>query len=104
MIFFTKVIVNTRQEFEKYIVCNDDVYPAIDFSKHSLLLVGFGFGSGKYALFKNAENHYTLRAAQGINYETSGKIIVAIFIPKITDDCFIGIYYYLYFLNNQINI
>ena len=32
------VIINSSEELRKYIECADSIYPAIDFSKHSLLL------------------------------------------------------------------
>jgi len=33
------IIINSNEELEKYISCTEDSYPAIDFSKHTLLLI-----------------------------------------------------------------
>jgi len=58
-------MINNNEELENYILCNNDDYPAIDFSKYTLLLV-YGYSVGQPAIVsetiftKNGKDKYTL--------------------------------------------
>jgi hypothetical protein len=46
------IIINSNKELEKYVECSNSSYPAIDFSKYTLLLVGGGVAGGIGTLSK----------------------------------------------------
>lgn len=58
------VIINSAEEMAKYIACTDGNYPAIDFSKHTLLLAGGSTTNGVSAISKRLQQlsskQYTL--------------------------------------------
>jgi hypothetical protein len=65
------IIVNSDTKLEKYIICTGENYPAIDFSKNTLLLASGGTSYGvektQSTLVKNSTEKYTLKVVVHLN-------------------------------------
>ena len=87
------IVINSEKELEKYFICADD-YPAIDFSKHTLLMAS---GSTVWVIedintvfLKNSANLYTLKATISTGILTTGEYwSIAILAPKIEDEAIV---------------
>jgi len=84
-------IINSQSEMNHYIECTDAPAPEIDFTKHTLLIVGGFFYNNVWKtqnqLIKKGVNHYELDVAVWITSETEGdKWIVKLLIPKLAPD------------------
>ena len=83
-------IINNNKELENYLICPED-YPAIDFSKYTLVIASSMTGSSlsgfsDVALVKNSTNQYTLTITIREGFLTMGDYwCVAILTPKIED-------------------
>ena len=85
------VIINSNEELEKYIGCSGGSYPAVDFSKHTLLLTCGRSGTIRKVsgdLFKEGTGKYTLKL-----FVTWVQLVpglpewhFAILTPKIADE------------------
>ena len=86
------IIINSDEKLRDYIVCTDDDYSKIDFSKHSLLFTS-GMASSSPAdvieirLQQILENEYTLhlKVRPGL-LGTPGRWYVSIITPKIQNE------------------
>jgi len=81
--------INSNQELEEHIACNDGFYPVIDFSKHTLLLTkGYLTSGGNDVLnavfFKNGLGKYILNLTVYEHFRQPAYIFMhAILIPKL---------------------
>ncbi|GHT24576.1 hypothetical protein FACS189430_09710 [Bacteroidia bacterium] len=85
------IIINSNKELEKYINCNGENHPIVDFSQFTLLLVSGGTTSGISKItknvFKESNNIYILEVTVLLNLTTVAQgWSVAILIPKIHDN------------------
>jgi hypothetical protein len=87
------IIINSKTELEKHLICTENSYPEIDFSKHTLLSAsGLGaFSVENASLFQNSKDEYKLEVAvmeAHITHELSNRVHtwhIAIVAPKISD-------------------
>jgi hypothetical protein len=93
-------IINSDKELKQYLICVED-FPAIDFSKHTLLVANGYSNVGSFfniSFVKNSINQYTLNVTvRRGNIHISDKWIVAILIPKITDEETVILNFQLFF-------
>jgi len=85
------ILINNSEDLEKYISCIGKNYPAIDFSKHSLLLVS-GSVNNRVAeiavnnLKQTSSHEYTLSIEIDLKYkDTTDTWNIALQIEKISD-------------------
>jgi WD40 repeat protein len=84
------IIINSKEELKKYITCEEDDFPDVDFSKHTLLLANGpstnGIGKIETVLLKNTSKKYILKVTvhMGITMVAQGWCI-SIITPKISD-------------------
>ena len=87
-------IINNSEELENYFICPED-YPAIDFSKYTLLLASGITGSYfskiyDIALLKNAPKQYTMEATMSKGMIGDwGWWIIAILTSKISEEAIV---------------
>jgi hypothetical protein len=83
------IIINSKTELEKYVVCTEGTFPDIDFSKHTLLLTSGGTGYGIQYLSKKflfTENSYILEIEITLNDATVVEVWrVALITDKLND-------------------
>ena len=82
------IIVNSVEELNKYVICTAGSYPAIDFSKYTLLLTGGGTTNGVSnidAVFTQvAVNQYSLKVTIHLNLTTVAQgWSISVLTPKI---------------------
>jgi hypothetical protein len=58
------IVINSSEELKQYIICTDDNYPEIDFSKHTLVYVVGCAAPGMYQI-----EHKSLQLISTHNYE-----------------------------------
>jgi hypothetical protein len=85
------IIINSNKEMEKYVECSNGSYPAIDFSKYTLLLASGGTGNGISKIDKTitqiAANKYTLKVIVHLNFAMVVQTwTISILIPKVSNN------------------
>jgi hypothetical protein len=88
------IIINSNEELSNYIVCENNDYSKIDFSKHSLLLTRGGATSGirhiDVDFLKEATNEYTLKVLIHTYMTTEAPHwLISIITPKIDNEAVI---------------
>jgi hypothetical protein len=85
-------LINSDEELDNYLWCNNVTYPVVDFSEYTLLLVGgylpsSGGGVTEAAFIKNSKDNYTLDLTvfKGI-LGTPGPWFYSILISKIASE------------------
>ena len=88
------IIINSDEELKKYISCTEGSYPAVDFSKHSLLLISGKLNKGILNIaMKNLQqmssNKYELSIeVEGYNSNLS-KWYAAILVDKLSEENYV---------------
>jgi hypothetical protein len=84
------IIINSKTELEKYVICTEGTFPEIDFSKHTLL---FASGSTVYGIqylsqkFLFTKNSYILEIEITLNDATVVELwMSALIIDKLNDE------------------
>ncbi|MCL2435784.1 MAG: hypothetical protein FWD09_06575, partial [Lentimicrobiaceae bacterium] len=90
------MIINSSEELEKYISCTEGDYPAIDFLKHSLLLVSGKLINGITSItVKNLQqlssNKYELNIEVEVYSSNLHKWNAAILIDKLSEESYVGL-------------
>lgn len=90
------IVINSDNELNDYIICTDDNYLKIDFSKYSLLLARGWVTSGIHYIdvdfLKNTASEYILNATIHTNMTAAPATwIISIITPKIGDEATISL-------------
>ena len=90
------MIINSSEELEKYISCTEGSYPAIDFTKHSLLLASGKLNKGILSITaKNLQQLSSNKYELSIEAEGYSSILhkwnAAILVDKLSEESYVGL-------------
>jgi len=88
------IIINSSEELEKYISCTEGGYPAVDFSKHSLLLTSGKLNNGIASIAAKklqqlSSNKYELSIEAEVYSSILHKWISAILVDKLSEENYV---------------
>jgi len=90
------IIINNSEELAKYISCTESTYPAIDFSKYSLLLTSGKLSSGISNITTKkfqqlSANKYELCIEAEVHSSILNRWNAAILVDKLSEESYVGL-------------
>jgi hypothetical protein len=85
------IVINSKTEIEKYLVCTNDSYPDVDVANKTLLLVHgratSGVGQITYSFYHHYANQYTLNVNVSLGFTTVAQPwSIGIVVSKLPSD------------------